>query len=239
MFDITSMLGGTSSNQNSGSSIGGFDFANYAAIKNGSYGKLVKSYYAGTDKSIEAEKISSVNAKTNASKTKAKATEDADTTEATRIKKEADELRTAAEALDKDDLWQKTAGKLDMDKISSAVRDFADNYNKVLDQASKVGSKEVSQDVSFMKGMTDTFSKVLGKAGITVGEDGKLSVDEEALRKTDGSTLRSLFDGNATYGSQIADKANSIIRDADISSAIYGSNATTTSALSSLYNQLI
>ena len=238
MFDITSMLGGSNNNQNSGSSIGGFDFANYAAIKNGSYGKLVKSYYAGTNKSVEEEKISSLNAKTNASKTQA-LKEDANKTEATRIKKDADELRTSVEALDKDDLWNKTDGKLDMNKVTSAVKSFADNYNKVIDQASKVSSKEVSQDVTFMTQMTINFGKVLGRVGINIGEDGKLSVDEDKLKKADEATLKSLFDGNGTYGSQIADKANSIIRDADLSSAIYSSDATTSSALSSLYNQLV
>ena len=238
MFDITSMLGGSNNNQNSGSSIGGFDFANYAAIKNGSYGKLVKSYYAGTNKSVEEEKISSLNAKTNASKTQA-LKEDANKTEATRIKKDADELRTSVEALDKDDLWNKTDGKLDMNKVTSAVKSFADNYNKVIDQASKVSSKEVSQDVTFMTQMTINFGKVLGRVGINIGEDGKLSVDEDKLKKADEATLKSLFDGNGTYGSQIADKANNIIRDADLSSAIYSSDATTSSALSSLYNQLV
>ena len=238
MFDITSMLGGSNTNQNSGSSIGGFDFANYAAIKNGSYGKLVKSYYAGTNKSVEEEKISSLNARTNASKTQA-LKEDADKTEATRIKKDADQLRTSVEALDNDDLWKKTDGKLDMTKVTSAVKSFADNYNKVIDQASKVSSKEVSQDVTFMTQMTINFGKVLGRVGINIGEDGKLSVDEDKLKKADEATLKSLFDGNGTYGSQIADKANNIIRDADLSSAIYSSDATTSSALSSLYNQLV
>ena len=90
-----------------------------------------------------------------------------------------------------------------------------------------------------MTGMTDTFSKVLGKIGISVGEDGKLSVDDEKLKKADTATLKTLFDGFGTYGSQIADKAGSIYRDADMSSTIYGSNATTSSALSSVYNQFI
>ena len=121
----------------------------------------------------------------------------------------------------------------------TAVKGFADNYNKVIDQASKVSSKEISQDVKFMTGMTDTFNKVLAKAGINVGDDGKLSVDEEAFKKADEATLKSLFSGNGTYGSQIADKANSIVRDADLGTSIYGKDAETSSALSSLYNQLI
>jgi hypothetical protein len=235
MFDITSMLGSSNSNSNSGNSMGSFDFANYAAIKNGSYGKLVKSYYAGTDKAVESEKAAAA----KASSVKTKASEEVDKTGLTQIKKDADQLKTSVEALGKDDLWQKTAGKTDTGKLLTAVKGFADNYNKVLDSASKVSSREIAQDVKFMTGMTDTFSKVLGKAGINVGEDGKLSVDEEAFKKADEATVRSLFSGNGTYGSQIADKANSIVRDADLGSSIYGSNAEASSTLSSLYNQLI
>ena len=95
------------------------------------------------------------------------------------------------------------------------------------------------QDVQFMTGMTGTFTKILGKAGITVGADGKMSVDEEALKKADTATVKSLFAGNGTYGSQIADRANSISRDADMSTSLYGSDATVSSALSGVYNQFI
>ena len=236
MFDITSMLG-SSNNQNSGSSAGGFDFANYAAIKNGSYGKLVKSYYGGTTKSVDEAKVASLNSK-NTEKSK-KLKDEADKSAVTLIKKEADELKTSAEALDNDELWKKTDGKLDMTKVSSAVKSFADNYNKVIDRAGKMSSKEVSQDATNMVQLSITYGKVLGKVGINIGEDGKLSVDEDKLKKADEATLKTLFDGFGSYGSQIADKASSINRDADLSSSIYGSDATTSSALSSLYNQLI
>ena len=234
MFDITSMLG--NSNTNSNNSLGSFNFSDYAAIKNGSYGKLVKSYYGGTDKANYEAKAASAKSSDSA---KTKASTEVDKTGLTQIKKDADELRASAEALNSDDLWKAADGKTDTAKISSAVKDFADKYNKVIDQSSKISSREVSQDVKFMTGMTDTFSKVLGKIGISVGEDGKLSVDDDKLKNADKATVKSLFDGSGTYGSQIADKAGSIYRDADMSSAIYGSNATTTSALSSVYNQYI
>ena len=216
---------------------GSFDFAAYASIKNGSYGKLVKSYYA--EQTGEATKTSaSTSTAKSTSKTSSK-TADSDTTGLGQMKKDAQELKSSAEKLSSDDLWKQTDGKLDMSKVTSAVKDFAADYNKVIDRSAKVNSKEIGQDMKFMTGMTDTFSKVLAKVGVTVGSDGKMTVDEEKLGKADEATLKSLFNGNATYGSQIADKASSIARDADMNSSIYGSNAEATSALSSIYNQLI
>lgn len=236
MFDITSMLGNSGSGSNN--SVGTFDFANYAAIKNGSYGKLVKAYYADSAKSAkESNDLASSAKSTSASK--AKAAQDVDKTGLTTLKKNANELKSSAEALGKDELWKGKDGKVDMTAVAGAVKSFANDYNKVIDQSSKVNSKEVAQDVKFMTGMTDTFKKVLGRIGVTVGDDGKMSVDEEALKKADIATVRSLFEGNATYGEQIADKANSIAKDTEMSTGVYGNDATVSSALSSLYNQFV
>ena len=226
-----------SGNSNSGS-VGSIDLASYAAIKNGSYGKLVKSYYAETSGKTGEVKSSSATSKSQTEKTSA-IKKDVDTTGLTQMKKDADKLKASAEALGKEDLWKATDGKVDTKAIVSAVKDFANDYNKVIDQASKVNSKEIANDTKFMTGMTDTFTKILGKIGITVGTDGKMSVDEEALGKADVATAKSLFTGNATYGSQIADKAGAISKDTELSTGIYNQEATVSSALSSLYNQLI
>ena len=227
-------------NANNSTVSGSIDLANYAAIKNGSYGKLVKAYYSSDSAQSTDNTTGSVKSSTDTSAAKKAAVrEDVDKTGLTTLTKNANELKTSAEALSKEDLWKTSDGKTDMTKVAGAVKDFANSYNKVVDQASKVSSKEVAQDMKFMAGMTDTFTKVLGKAGITVGDDGKLSVDEEALKKADVSTVKSLFNGNGTYGSQIADKANSISKDAQMSTSLYSNDASVSSALSSVYNQFI
>ena len=231
MFDITSMLG----TSNQGSS--GFNFADYAAIKNGSYGKLVRSYYQGTAREVESQKAATAYNKTGNTNNTAKASSasEIDKTGLGQIRKDADQLKTSTEALGSADLWKTK----DNAAIAGAVKDFAGDYNKVIDQASKVNSKEISQDIKSIKSMTDMFSKVLGKIGVSVGDDGKLSVDEEALKKADTATVRSLFEGNGTYGSQIADKANGISRDADMNSSLYSADATASSVISSVFNQFI
>ncbi|MDO5381578.1 MAG: hypothetical protein Q4F06_02510 [Eubacteriales bacterium] len=65
-----------------------FNLSDYAAIKNGSYGKLLKAYYAKQD----AEKASS----------------GGDTVQkSTLMKSGADALKKSADALNNDELWEK------------------------------------------------------------------------------------------------------------------------------------
>lgn len=230
-FNISSMFGGFGSNN----SLGSFNFSDYASIKNGSYGKLMKSYYAEQKKSTRAEKTD----KDTSSKINRKKEAAIDKTGLTQMKKEADGLKTAAEALNEDALWKQTDGKYDMDKIVSAVKTFANEYNDTLNQAAKVNSKDIAQDVRYMNSMTNTMSKALSKIGVTVGTDGKLSVNEDELKKANVTSIKSLFAGSVSYGSQISDRASEIARDTVMNSSVYGSNGTLSSSLSNMFNKWI
>lgn len=230
-FNISSMFGGFGSNN----SLGSFNFSDYASIKNGSYGKLMKSYYAEQKKSARAEKTD----KDTSSKINRKKEAAIDKTGLTQMKKEADGLKTAAEALNEDALWKQTDGKYDMDKIVSAVKTFANEYNDTLNQAAKVNSKDIAQDVRYMNSMTNTMSKALSKIGVTVGTDGKLSVNEDELKKANVTSIKSLFAGSVSYGSQISDRASEIARDTVMNSSVYGSNGALSSSLSNMFNKWI
>ena len=229
-FDISSLFG----NQNTGNSFGSFNFSDYASIKNGSYGKLVKSYYAEQKKSAVSDKSSSDKTKKNQF-----ADQTIDKSGMTQMKKEADSLKTAAESLNSDDLWKKTDGKYDVDKIVGAVKTFVNEYNDTLTQASKFNSKDVAQDIRYMSSMTSTMSKMLSKAGITVGTDGKMSLNEDSLKKADMTSVKSLFTGAVSYGSQTADRAAQISKDSLMSSSIYGSNGVLSSSISNMFNNWV
>lgn len=228
-FNISSLF----SNLGSGNAFGSFNFSDYASIKNGSYGKLMKSYYAEQKKPTASDKTD----KTTNSKIKKE--ELSDKTGLTQMKKEADGLKSASESLNKEDLWKKTDGTYDMDKIVSAVKSFTSEYNDTLTQASKVNSKDIAQDTKYMSSMTNTMSKVLSKVGITVGNDGKLSVNEDEMKNANVSSIKSLFYGSGSYGSQIADRANEISKDAIMNSSVYGNNGTLSSSLSNMFNKWI
>ena len=206
---------------NNNSPMSSFSFMDYAAIKNGSYGKLLKAHYAEQAKAgVDSDTTSKV--KTDRSKAKV------DDTGLSALKKEADSLKTSISKIGSDDLWKTTDGKYDSEKIAGAVKDFVKDYNDVLTKASKVNSKAVGRSIDSMESMTDMMSKALSKIGITVETDGKLSVNDEALKNANPGSVKSLFAGVVSYGSQISDRAGEISRDAVMNSSTYNSNASLT-----------
>ena len=237
-FDFSSLFGG----MNSGSLFGSVDISEYASIKSGSYKKLLKSYYAEQKDTPSTSKPTTSTKKNVVDKIldeKKKVTPKVDKSGAIQVKREADSLIAAADALNSEELWEQTNCKYDMDKIANAVKTFANEYNDTLTETAKMTSKDVSQDVKYMNSMTGTMSKSLEKIGITVGIDGKLTVNEDTLKNADVSKIKSLFAGKVSYGSQIADKAASISKDAVLSASIYGSNGMLSNSLSGLFDKTV
>ena len=225
-FDISAFFGNTKTNH-----MNSFNFSDYSAIKNGSYGKLLKSYYASVKKDSTVSK--------NDKETNKNPLINTDSTGLSKMKKEADALKTAAETLTRAELWKQEQGEYNKDKIFAAVKDFANRYNATLSQSDKVSSRDIAQTVGYMTNMTNTMSKALSAVGIQVEANGKLTVKEEELQKADMGKLKTLFKGVSSYGAQIENKAGEISRDAVMNSSIYGSNGTVNSSLSGLFNKWI
>lgn len=225
-FDISSFF----NKQSGGDAFGSINLSDYASIKNGTYGKLLKSYYGTQKKSQSVSSTTETNKKNQV---------DLDSNGLTKMKKEADALKTAAETLTSAELWKQEQGEYNKDKIFAAVKDFANRYNATLSQSDKVSSRDIAQTVGYMTSMTNTMSKALSAVGIQVEANGKLTVKEEELQKADMGKLKTLFKGVSSYGAQIENKAGEISRDAVMNSSIYGSNGTVNSSLSGLFNKWI
>lgn len=215
---------------NKDSAFGSFNLSDYASLKNGSYKKLVKSYYAEQKKTADTDKP--VENKKNK-------VQSADKTGLSQMKVQSDSLKAATQALGKEDLWKQTDGKYNTEKITDAVKSFVKGYNATITQAGKVNSKEIAQDVNFMNGMTSTMSKALSKIGVTVGLDGKMTLNEDSLKKANVSDIKSLFTGTVSYGSQIEGKAGEISRDAVMNSGLYGSNGTLANSIPGMFDRMI
>ena len=193
---------------------GTFSLGDYAAIKNGSYKKLLKAYYAKQD--AEKSTISS-DAMKNSSL----------------VKSSADALKKSANALNNEALWEKKED-YDWDAITKAVKSFVDDYNSLVKLAGNSDSKDVLRNAVWMTGMTEANDNLLSKAGITVGKGNQMELNEDILKKADISTLKTLFTGRNSLADKIATKANSISNAAARTSGTYRNNGTYSNTLAEL-----
>ena len=191
----------------------------YSSIKTGSYGKLLKAYYAEEGdsklKSLTEQKNSTAEVVTKEDAKKLNKVQTATDT----LKESADALmETGSKSLfkqkditTKDENGVETTEKgYDTEAIYKAVSAFAEDYNAVLDAANSADNSAVTTRVNTMNNTTLANEKSLGRVGITVGEDGKLSVDKDAFMKADMSSVKSLFNGTGSYGYQMSAQASLI-----------------------------
>ena len=232
------------------SSTGGMNsinFSDYNQIRNGSYGKLLKSYYASqnsvnsTSKTstskVDTTKTNKTSKADSATKTYKKSTELNASTETTKMKSAADELKTSAESLANNDAWKKKNGTLDKDALLKSVKEVASDYNDVIAQNDKVATKSVTNQTQYMKNASSTMSKALEKVGVTFDKDGKMSVNEDTFKKAEEKDLRAAFYGSYSYSSQISSNAAAIGSAAARTTATYGGDGNLSNYMNYSYNQ--
>ena len=241
--DYSALFSSLNGGKSTGIGGGSYSLADYASIKNGSYGKLMKAYY-GKNKTALSDAASATK-KTNSK------TATADTTsENASLQKSANALVKSAESLlktGKDSVFkekdittkdengvEKTTKGYDTDAIYKAVSAFADDYNSVLSAAAKSKNSSVVSTASNMV-QTVANEKMLSRIGITIGEDNKLSVDEKKLKAADMTTVKSMMNGNGSFAYGVQTKASFISmyakNDQNKASGVYGSSATYTASL--------
>lgn len=214
MYDsssVSTLFSSLGSSKSTGSGLFGINLSEYASIRSGSYGKLMRSYFSmdstkGTSKSDDSTKNTIEDLATTTSTSK-----DSTKTLAA-IESDAKELTDSAKALytrSNNKVFTKdSGGNYDTDKIYKAVKRFADDYNSMLDTAGKSSTNRISQSVSSMKNETSYNEKALKEIGITVDEKtGKLSVDETTFKSADTEKIKNLFNGTGSYAYSVATKA--------------------------------
>ena len=214
MYDsssVSTLFSSLGSSKSTGSGLFGINLSEYASIRSGSYGKLMRSYFSmdstkGTSKSDDSTKNTIEDLATTTSTSK-----DSTKTLAA-IESDAKELTDTAKALytrSNNKVFTKdSGGSYDTDKIYKAVKRFADDYNSMLDTAGKSSTNRISRSVSSMKNETSYNEKALKEIGITVDEKtGKLSVDETTFKSADTEKIKNLFNGTGSYAYSVATKA--------------------------------
>lgn len=205
---------------NSSSSSGtlGIDLGQYASIKNGSYKKIVSAYYNKLDSEEDSTKStdSSTSSTTNSVQTTAQSL--------SQIKSDADSLQKSAATLmtkgtesvfkkkdtvtTNDDGTTTTSSEYDTESIMSAVKDFISKYNAFIEDASSSTSSTMTNSAKSMESLTGMYSSSLDKMGISINDDGTLSMDEDVFTSADMSTVKSLFNGSNSFSYQVASKAS-------------------------------
>lgn len=231
-YDFSTLMGGTT---NPSSNL----LSDYASIKNGSYGKLLKAYYAKQD--AESASVSRDSRQ-----------------KLTLMRSSADSLKKSADALNNSSLWEKKKIKkkneetgeetevedYDWDSITKAVKSFIEDYNGVVVQAGDSDTKNVLRNAMWMTGITDSAEKLLSKVGITIGTGNKLELDVDALKEANVATLKALFTGSGSFADQISQKADGLSRVASNAAArakgtTYTKNGSYSDSLSKLFSSTL
>ena len=189
----------------------------YAAIKNGSYGKMMKSYYAKLEKQ-NAEESGETDRKT-AGKIKDSASASA----AASLYKSA----SALGSLNYDDRSEEN-----INKITDSVSAFVKDYNSLMKSAAKSENTTVQKQAESLYNSYYTNYKLFAKVGITMNSDKTLSIDEDSMKKAladtehgNGATVKTLFGGIGSFADKAVNKASQIYRAAGDGEAVTSSKA--------------
>lgn len=199
---LLSSLGTSSSSSSTSSYSGtfGINLSDYASIKNGSYSKLMKSYYE-LDETKESKKTNSKN--------------DTDDTDATikTIKNTASDLKESAQALyGSKSLFEKDAdGEYDMEALYKKVSAFIEDYNETIEAVGSAETDSIAKAGANMVNATTNYVDMFAKLGISVsGSDYTLSIDKEDFMEANISDIKSMFSGVGSFAYQIGAKASRI-----------------------------
>lgn len=197
---LFSSLGTGNTNTSVSNGLYGVNLSDYASIKNGSYGKLMKSYYA-----LDEEK--------NVKDTKSK--NDTDDSDATirNIKNTSAQLKDSAAALytSKSLFEQDANGNYDMEAIYEKVNAFVEDYNSMIGSVGNAETDSIAKAGANLINAANNQIDMLSKIGISVnGSDFTLSINKEKFMAAKGTDVKSLFSGVGSFAYQVGAKASRI-----------------------------
>lgn len=185
-------------------------FSDYASIKNGSYGKLMRAYYNGVKNSATAStssKSSSGNIldKILEEKKNPKVSKDVEEANAN-LTKAIPNLKNSVSALQNEKNYTDTEnGQSAEKKIVSAMKAFVSDYNDVVNSAKHSTLTSKTANVANMMKNTTANADKLFEIGVTINANGTLQLSEGKLKAADISKVQELFstDDILSYGSKI------------------------------------
>lgn len=210
----SALLGGTGSSSGTDTSS---LLADYASIKNGSYGKMLKAYYAKLSAKEDDDDDSS------SSKTKSSGSNVKDTLTASAASsayKSAEKLGTMEFSED------------NLDEAYNAVSDFVKNYNSLIKNGSSSENTSVQKQAQYLYDTMYSNYKLFAKIGITLNTDRTLSLNEDTFKKGNTSTMKTLFNGPNSFADKVSYKASQMYRYANEGKSVTAKNYTSSGTYS-------
>jgi len=185
------------------------------AIKNGTYKKLLKSYYSSLEensgsKTSVSKRRGQNNIIDKLLKEKMYPTVSKETQEAnTNLTNGISSLKSSISTLQSEKTFEDTEnGKTASEKVVSAMKSYVTNYNNVVTASKSSTLSNKTAYVANMMSTTSKFEKELGEIGVMLKSDGTLQLDETKLKDADLSKVQKLFstENIQSYGSTIASR---------------------------------
>lgn len=190
-------------------------FSERNSIKNGTYKKLLRSYFGSVGQSSDdttstKKSRSSNNVLDNLLKEKMYPTVSKEAQEAnSKLTSGLGSLKTSLSTLQKDSTYQDTEnGSTAADKVVSAMKSYVTNYNDVVTASKNSTLNNKTAYVANMMSATAKNADQLAEIGVTRKQDGTLQLDETKLKSADLSKVQKLFsaDNIQSYGSTVASR---------------------------------
>lgn len=185
-------------------------YADYASIRNGSYGRLLRAYYGkgqSSSSSSAGTKNNSKNILDKLLEEKKNPTVSKEVQEAnSKLTSSLSSLNKSVTALQKDETYESSEdGKSAADKVVSAMKAFVSDYNDVVTSAKRSTLSSQTSHVAEIMRNTSANADKLKQMGVTVNSNGTLQLSESALKNADLSKVQELFSSSdsMSYGSKI------------------------------------
>ena len=184
----------------------------YSSIKNGSYSKLMKTYYSSAAASSSSAKTSKTSTLDKVLAERKNPTVSKEVSEAnSKLTPAVNSMKSSVKTLQNADTFEDTSGGSDaQSKTQAALREYVSAYNSTLEASKKSTLTSVTSNIASIMQSTTENQDALKEIGITVNSNGTLSLDEYALDKIDISKVKDLFsaDDATGYGSTVSSRLN-------------------------------
>lgn len=127
-----------------------------------------------------------------------------------KLKTYADSLNTSVKNLETSFKADEATGEIDRDKAFEAAEKFVKSYNDLYSSTRASGNTTVSNKSQFIANMTNAYSKKLENVGISIGSDGKLSIDKDTFNSATDEELDKVFGKKESYASFMSTQANAV-----------------------------